>query len=158
MCCLQEGSIRDYDPDYILFIKTYHNCKCNSNFLSNTFNVQVLLIIAIMLLHPSSSWYTERGGTFKTLWLFPSFSLCKYSQGLRVSGGLWCTGPGKSPYWRWNFTGRAVCGRSPSHPHSTLCSAPSHRQAQDDPDATAEGLDGGPRLRGHHNVPGSSSF
>lgn len=34
-------------------------------------------------------------------------SLCKYSQ-QRVSGGLWCTRPGKSPFWQWNFTGSAV--------------------------------------------------
>lgn len=46
-------------------------------------------------------------GTFQALDLCLTRSLCKYGQH-RVSRGLWCTGPGKSPYWRWNFTGRAV--------------------------------------------------
>lgn len=33
--------------------------------------------------------------------------LCKQSS-LMVSGGLRCTRSGKSPYWRWKFTGSAV--------------------------------------------------
>lgn len=54
-------------------------------------------------------------GTFQAV-SFPSLSLCKYSQH-RVSGGMWCTRPGKKPLLTVEFhRERCVCGHSPSQP------------------------------------------
>ena len=69
----------------------------------------LLLLSSCIFWSSKHIFLVHEEGTFQAvqLWLFPSLSLCKYSQ-RRVSGGLWCSGPGKSPYWWWNFTGSAV--------------------------------------------------